>query len=570
METRLDRRLLSQLVGSAPTIVCWSVVADTGFDVETIFARQFNTAGLGDASSLRLGVDIPLSDETSGLLVVLELPSRNLWGGVLVEQTEDLLPPPGPGAVRIPGAERAWYEVEAPLVRAKSGVGSASVVRLVPPRRQPATGSTRIYALISRTDIDKLTFELDGKPIGERRRQPFGITVELDSPPRPQSVRAVAYDRRGAILGEHVLELNVQDAPFRVRIGDFEGSPSDGAVTINADVTVPFGATLERVEVYRNEVLVTTETEPVIRARVATPNLAATDYVRIAATLTDGRTIDDVVLLASPGLTDQVDVNLVTVYSVVTDAAGRPIDDLDREAFTLRRGKKAVDIEGLSYADDVSLLLGLVIDTSNSMSLVMDDTRRAAARFLQDTIQEQDRGFVVDFDQQPRLLHDTTADVADLLGVLGRLEAKGLTSLYDAIVFSMLQFERQSGRKALVVLTDGADLDSRFGPKDCIAYGRRLGVPIYLLALDNQGISRFPERELRRIAQETGGDLLFADGIEQLAATYERINAELRSQYALTFYSADDLTEAERRAVAVSVSRAGARVRSVVGTGPTE
>ena len=226
--------------------------------------------------------------------------------------------------------------------------------------------------------------------------------------------------------------------------------------------------------------------------------------------------------------------------------------------------------QSFAYADDVTLVLGVVIDTSGSMQLVMEDTRKAAAKFLGSTVLPQDRAFLVDFDLQPRLLHETTSDLPALLMNLHRLVAEGATALYDATVFSMLQFERESGRKALVILSDGDDHESRFGPKYCIELAHKTGVPVYIIGLGALDIIRrtYSEKELRRVTSETGGRLYIVDSLAELDQAYAQINAELRSQYSLSFYAERDLDNAERRAVEVDIRRPGLSARTVVGSPP--
>ena len=198
----------------------------------------------------------------------------------------------------------------------------------------------------------------------------------------------------------------------------------------------------------------------------------------------------------------------------------------------------------------------------------MEDTRKAAAKFLGSTVLPQDRAFLVDFDLQPRLLHPTTSDLPALLVDLHRLRADGATAMYDAVVFSMLQFEREGGRKALVILTDGDDHESRFGPKYCVELAHKTGVPIYIIGLGALDSIRraYSKKELRRVTSETGGRLYLVDSLDELGAAYAQINAELRSQYSLSFYADRDLSDAERREVEVEIRRPGLSARTVVGS----
>lgn len=569
--TRLDVRALVAARTPRLGTLCAALLVDAGSGVAVADERRLElpelAAGdaLADVDAWIYNVRLELPDDTAEILVLLQEPDLGTWGAVVADEG-DAPPRPGPGTVEVArGRTVAWYDV----VR-RSGRGAkaaAVVVRLVPPRDQPATGSTRFDALTTSDAVDRVVFELDGAEVAADGRRPYVARLPLASPARPQTVRAVAFDRDGQAIGEDSVVVNELDVPFRVRITGF--TPRAGAVDVRAEVTVPPGSTLARVELYRNEELVERFTAPPYRGSVPAADAGPEDYVRVAAFLADGSSIDDVVLLASPGPIEQVEVNLVELFAVVTDARRRPVGDLGPQDFTVVHRGAPRQIESFAYADDVPLLLGLVIDTSGSMQLVMHDTKRAAARFLGQTVLPRDRAFVVDFDRQPRLRQATTDDVTELMLSLGQLEADGATAMYDAIVFSMLQFEKQPGRKALVVLTDGDDHESRYGPKDCLEYGQRAGVPIYIIGLGGlDGLRRaYSTNDLDRVTSRTGGRLYFVNSLDELQWAYDEINAELRSQYSLTFYADSDLTAEERRQVEVRLARPGLEARTVVGAG---
>ncbi len=585
-EGRLQATVKARLVGPAlrrllslrPKALCVSLVLDAEGELPVVHHQRLSSpfgenADLTAAGAWTYGLRADLPETASQLLVIIQDPASGLWGAAIADDAGGMIAP-GPAAVRL--ADGAWVEV----TTSGSGEATASskpaptVVRLVPPRRQPVAGGTRFDALVSSTAVARIVFELDGEPVATRNRssllgRPFAARIELADPPRVQTLRAVAFDTHGRELGSDTLVINQIDAPLRVRIRELTGDPAAGSVEVAAEVTVPIGARLERVELYRNETLVARFDQPQIRYRVPTPDLGLEDYIRVAAFLADGSSIDDVALLAA-GEVEEVEVNLVELHVVATGADGQPVADLAPEDFQITFEGKPQPTQSFAYADDVTLVLGVVIDTSGSMQLVMEDTRRAAAKFLGSTVLPQDRAFLVDFDRQPRLLHPTTSDLPALLMDLHRLVAEGLTALYDAAVFSMLQFERESGRKALVILTDGDDHESRFGPKYCIELAHKTGVPIYIIGLGRLDTSRrtYSKKELRRVTAETGGRLYIVDSLAELDEAYAQINAELRSQYSLSFYTDRDLDDAERRKVEVQIRRPGLSARTVVGSAP--
>ena len=434
------------------------------------------------------------------------------------------------------------------------------------------SGGTTVYTLTSSQAVDAVRFELDGEEIQTDQRKPYRARIPFDSPPRIQTLRVVALDSRGLPMGEDVALINEIDRPFRVRFTDFQGDPSSGSVIVEARVSVPAGAGLARVEFWRGEELERTFTTsgPSYRLDMATPDVGPDDYLRVAAYLSDGTSIDDVLLLAAPTAVEEVDVNLVEVHVVVTDDLGRPIVDLEPEDFEIVHRGKTQSPQSFAYAADVPLVLGLVVDSSGSMQLLMHDTQRAAAKFLGSTLLPgKDQAFLVDFDLQPRLLHPVSGDVISLMNTLGKLNADGRTAMYDAVVFSLLQFEQHRGRRALVILTDGDDLDSRFGPKQVAEMARGAGVPVYLIGLGSLDTlyRTYDKSALRKVTGETGGRLWFVDSFDELATAYAQINAELRSQYTVGFYADEDLSDEEKRSVKVRVKGRKFDVRSVVGSG---
>ncbi len=574
---RLDGPSLRRLADVRPTVLCVSLVLDAEGELPVAHHQRISlpplgeTGDLGGATAWTYGLEVDLPETASQLLVLIEEPASGLWGAAIADDAGEAITR-GPSALRL--ADDAWVEITSGAAAATSPAASPAaptVVRLVPPRRQPVTGGTRFDALVSSTAVARIVFELDGEQVATRQRssllgRPFAARIELADPPRVQTLRAVAFDTHGRELGSDTLVVNQIDAPLRVRILELSGDPAAGSVEVAAEVTVPVGARLERIEVYHNVTLVARFDRPQARYRVPTPDTGPEDYVRIAAFLTDGSSIDDVVLLGA-GEVEEVDVNLVELHVVATGDDGQPVADLTASDFQITFEGRPQPTQSFAYADDVTLLLGVVIDTSGSMQLVMEDTRKAAAKFLGSTVLPQDRAFLVDFDLQPRLLHPTTSDLPALLMDLHRLVAEGATALYDATVFSMLQFEREGGRKALVILTDGDDHESRFGPKYCIELAHKTGVPIYIVGLGALDTIRrtYSKKELRRVTSETGGRLYIVDSLAELDEAYAQINAELRSQYSLSFYADRDLDDAERREVEVEIGRPGLHARTVVG-----
>ncbi len=458
-------------------------------------------------------------------------------------------------------------ESRAPAATA-GGRASRAILLLPPTGRPPLTGPTRFAILVSDPAVERVEFLLDGAPAGSDDRAPFSATLDLGPDGATRRVTAIASGAGGHRLGEHTLTVNPGRRELAVRIVRLEPRPAEGAVEVEAAVTTPPGAALERVEFFHREALAATRQKPPFRARLEIARPGSDDYVQVVAHLADGRTAEDARLLVEAGAAERLEVNLVELHVFVADKQGRPVADLERGDFriTLRGAERPV--ERFARADEVPLLVGLVIDTSESMWPLMPDTKQAGAQFLGDTLQAGDRAFVVDFDTRPRLARAATGDFAELARAFAALTADGYTALYDAVIFSMLQFEAAPGRRALVVLTDGDDYKSRYGPRRAIAYGQRLGVPVYVVSLAGiTGPPRNPRRiDLEGLTEATGGRIFYIHEVEQLAPAYDSIQRELRSQYTLAFTTDHPLEPQELDAVEVSVpTHRRLEIRTVVG-----
>ena len=165
-----------------------------------------------------------------------------------------------------------------------------------------------------------------------------------------------------------------------------------------------------------------------------------------------------------------------------------------------------------------------------------------------------------------------TDDRDALLWALGRLQPEGGTALYDSILFSLLQYDGEPGRRALIVITDGVDSESRADPRRTIELGERLGVPVYIIAMSaGAGRGRYPgagpleaqaRSELTLVTGPTGGRMFHVVTDEQVIAAFDRIQEELREQYILTYYTDAEVDLGSRPVVRVRGK--GLKVRTAI------
>lgn len=357
---------------------------------------------------------------------------------------------------------------------------------------------------------------------------------------------------------------------FRVRIVPPAEGRLAGPVDVEATVLIPSGRKLDRVEFFWNDQLAATLYGAPFRHRVFVPRERPSGYLRVEARLQDGSVAEDAFTVNASGLGERVDVRLVELFVVVTDSAGRPVRGLSRDAFRVRQGGRTQEIASFENAGDLPLTLALAIDSSASMFLKLEHVREAVSSLLTGGLAQRDRALLVDFDTQPRLVSPVTRDLVSVSSALRNLTPDGGTALWEGIAFSLGQLQGLSGRKALVIYSDGIEEGSSLSYRDILRLARDVRTPIYLIVSnpraargDDEGFfsSSISDR-LGRLAQGTGGRLFFVLPDQDLAGVYQEILSELRSQYVLTYYPPETAGNA-RRDVKVEVEGRGLTARTM-------
>jgi VWFA-related protein len=304
--------------------------------------------------------------------------------------------------------------------------------------------------------------------------------------------------------------------------------------------------------------------------------------------------------------TFSADVRVVNLFATVRDKDGKIIRDLTRQDFALDEDGRAQTIRYFSRESNLPLTLGLLVDTSGSMRRVLGEERIASYRFLDKMLTEKDQAFVIHFDRDVELLQDVTSSRRKLEDALrdleqtetprrggggyggrgGRRGGGGGTSLYDSILLASDEImKKQTGRKAIILLTDGVDNGSQVPlaraveaaqHADTLVYGihiadpdangnnfgRRRGgygrgaAPPYVYGDRIDG-----KKTLQRLCQPTGGNWFEVSAKEPIDAIYSELQDELRNQYSLGYTPDADARRGYRR-IHLIVKRDGATVQA--------
>ncbi|HTS10978.1 MAG TPA: VWA domain-containing protein [Candidatus Limnocylindrales bacterium] len=295
------------------------------------------------------------------------------------------------------------------------------------------------------------------------------------------------------------------------------------------------------------------------------------------------------------------ETNMVMVAATVRDKHGQIVSNLTKSDFSLDEDGRPETISYFARENDLPLTVGLLVDTSLSQRRVLADERSASSSFIDHTLREdkKDQAFLIHFDKEVELLQDLTTSrkkLEDSLRLLDTPELEdasqsqgqgqgqggggrhhyggGGTLLYDAVFLASDDLmQKQQGRKALIVLSDGVDRGSKESITSAIEAAQRANTVVYsILFKDDEpyghrggfggthvglggpggypggypggGGRRYPQQReerpdgkkvLDRISKETGGRLFEVSKKQPVDQIYTQIQEELRNQYILGY-----------------------------------
>ena len=263
--------------------------------------------------------------------------------------------------------------------------------------------------------------------------------------------------------------------------------------------------------------------------------------------------------------TVEMEVDVVSVTAVVFDKGGHLVHGLGPKDVELLEDGVAQELslfrEVSSEGDPaarVPLSVALVLDTSGSMSQSLHFLQEALLSFVYN-LEDVDQALVVSFNDTVKGSADFTGDTDRLERFVDGLQAWGGTSLYDAVHYSLERIKDRSGRKALIIFSDGADTTSSLGERTVVDYARAVEATVYCIGFTSRdGTSS--RGFLRRIASETGGQFFAPGKVGDLAKVFSEISEELKNNYLLA-YAPKRAADRTWRRIELKVKRPGAEVR---------
>ncbi|HET8966410.1 MAG TPA: VWA domain-containing protein [Candidatus Acidoferrum sp.] len=259
----------------------------------------------------------------------------------------------------------------------------------------------------------------------------------------------------------------------------------------------------------------------------------------------------------SQGGSIKVDVSLVVLHTTVIDDRGKFVDGLKEENFRVFEDKAEQKLS-VFKREDVPVSMGLVIDNSGSMRDKRPRVNEAAVTLVQNS-NPQDEAFVVNFndDYYLDLDKDFTSSVPELKEALERIDARGSTALYDAIIGSMDHLKKaRKDKKVLLVVTDGEDNVSRNTLEKTLREIQKANVVIYTIGIfsdeDKKGRKK-ASRALKDIAAASGGMSYFPENVSDVHNICEQVARDIRNQYTLGYYPTNIKKDGSFRTVQVDV-----------------
>ena len=272
----------------------------------------------------------------------------------------------------------------------------------------------------------------------------------------------------------------------------------------------------------------------------------------------------------------KAEVKLVNLFATVRDKNGRFIRDLSKDDFTLTENDRPQTIRYFSRETDLPLVIGLMIDTSLSQGKVLDAERGASLRFFDQVLREtKDKVFVMQFDMGVYLRQELTSSRKSLDDTLPlvdtpsqrelMLQRGGGTLLYDAVAKASLDImAHQSGRKALIILSDGVDTGSELNLAAAIEAAQRADAIVYSILFSDASYyggavfgASTGRAALRRMSQETGGAFFEVSKKHPVDEAFAQLEEELRSQYSVGYVSDAPVHYSEFRKVHLGVKLPG-------------
>ncbi len=253
----------------------------------------------------------------------------------------------------------------------------------------------------------------------------------------------------------------------------------------------------------------------------------------------------------------KVDVKLVNVFVTVTDPHGAPVANLEKENFALKEDGKDQKIAVFTRESALPLSIVLAVDTSLSTKKDLPLELVSARKFASTILRPQDALALYEFSETVREVVPFSSDLKRIDSGIDRIRTGAATALYDMVYLGSRALSPRSGRKVMVVITDGGDTVSQVDFKEALRTAQEAEAIIYSIIIvpiqASAGRDTGGEHALITISTDTGGKYYYADSLSELDEAFRKISDELRTQYLLAYYPSERYSDSDFRRIQVNL-----------------
>lgn len=341
-----------------------------------------------------------------------------------------------------------------------------------------------------------------------------------------------------------------------------DGSYVSGPFTIRARV-VPTSAVVAQVTFYVDgRMACASRKVPFECIGDAGPSVAE-HLVRVVAQLADGTRLVRTIRTKGATYTESVDVDAVPVALSVTDKHGKFVRNLPRDVFHVFEDGVPQTIASF-VAENVPLEILVAVDMSSSMTMAMPAVKQAVTTFLR-ALRPQDRVTMLAFNESIFTIAQPNQDLDARLKAVDRLEPWGGTAFYEVLMKATETQQRATGRKAIVVFTDGEDRNSQVTRAAAERAVESSDSLLYVVGLGRGAWALELMVITQKLAMLSGGRAFFADKVEKLGEPFAAIVEELSKQYLIGYAPMNARKDGTWRAIRVDVDNKDYRVRARQG-----
>ena len=338
-----------------------------------------------------------------------------------------------------------------------------------------------------------------------------------------------------------------------------------GAVRIVAQIQDPPGATLNPVRFYVDGTLFKTDDDgPPYAVEWTDENPFERRELAVEVDDSEGRKARDKVVLEAFEITEISEVASVLLEAGVYDKKGRFVNGLNPASFAVQEDGVRQSIDLVSH-ERVPATFALLIDSSQSMSQQFDFVKEAATR-LTAFLRPKDSVVVAPFAKRLAALTGPTGDRRTIVEAIQHIEPTGGTAILDSLIELSERLPKAEDRRSVILISDGYDQHSHASFDDALAAVKSAGITIYVVAIGGvAGISLKGERELKQLANETGGRVFFPPRADELASVYDQLAADAQNRYLVTYTPTNTVRDGSWRTVSLTTPAAQYLVRTRAG-----